>query len=77
MFNVLRPGSRLLDRLHLRRKFGLISLFIFIPALLTNYLRINLAAELTTQGASRAEHASRELGHLVSRLNGLIGTFRV
>ena len=40
-------------------------------------LRINLAAELTAQGASRAENASRELGHLVSRLNGLIGTFRV
>jgi methyl-accepting chemotaxis protein len=40
-------------------------------------LRINLAAELTAQGASRAEHASKELGHLVSRLNGLIGTFKV
>lgn len=38
MLNVLRPGSRLLDRLSLSRKFGLISLFIFIPTLLTNYL---------------------------------------
>ncbi|WP_415760744.1 methyl-accepting chemotaxis protein [Pseudomonas sp. LT1P18] len=40
-------------------------------------LQINLAAELTAQGASRAENASKELGQLVSRLNGLIGTFKV
>jgi methyl-accepting chemotaxis protein len=41
MLNVLRPGSRLLDRLPLSRKFGLISLFIFIPTLLTNYLLLD------------------------------------
>lgn len=41
MLNVLLPGSRLLDRLHLSQKFGLISLFIFVPALLTNYLLLD------------------------------------
>lgn len=41
MFNVLRPGSRLLDRLSLSRKFGLISLFIFVPTLTTNYLLLH------------------------------------
>lgn len=41
MFNVLRPGSRLLDRLPLSRKFGLISLLVFVPALLTNYLLLD------------------------------------
>lgn len=41
MFNVLRPGNYLLDRLNLSRKFGLISLFIFVPALLTNYLLLD------------------------------------
>ncbi|MDT4844296.1 IS66 family transposase ISPsy43 [compost metagenome] len=40
-------------------------------------LRINQAAELTTQGAERSERATREMGRLVDRLDGLIGRFRV
>ncbi|CAD5107459.1 methyl-accepting chemotaxis protein [Pseudomonas carbonaria] len=40
-------------------------------------LRINQAAELTTQGAGRSESATREMGRLVDRLNGLIGRFRI
>lgn len=41
MFDVLRPGRHLLDRLRLSQKFGLLSLFIFIPILLTNYLLLD------------------------------------
>jgi methyl-accepting chemotaxis protein len=56
MFNVLRPGSYLLDRLNLSRKFGLISLFIFVPALLTNYLlldeRLQFSASIRNEIAS-------------------------
>ncbi|MDT4817389.1 IS66 family transposase ISPsy43 [compost metagenome] len=40
-------------------------------------LQINEAAELTAVGASRAEHASKELGQLVGRLNELIAVFKV
>lgn len=41
MFNLLRPGRHLLDRLRLSHKFGLISLFILAPILLTNYLLLD------------------------------------
>ncbi|MDT4839795.1 IS66 family transposase ISPsy43 [compost metagenome] len=40
-------------------------------------LQINQAAELTAKGADLAERASREMGQLVGRLNGLIGLFKV
>jgi methyl-accepting chemotaxis protein len=42
-----------------------------------NILQINQAAEVTAHGADRAEQASRELGQLVRKLNGLISTFNV
>jgi methyl-accepting chemotaxis protein len=42
-----------------------------------NILQINQAAEVTAHGADRAEHASRELGQLVRKLNALISTFNV
>lgn len=41
MLTALKPGIWLLDRLRLRGKFGLISLFIFLPMLLANYLLLD------------------------------------
>jgi methyl-accepting chemotaxis protein len=40
MLNILNPGRRLLDHLRLSQKFGLISFFILLPILVTNFFSL-------------------------------------
>ncbi len=42
-----------------------------------NIVQISQAGERTSEGASQAEQASRELSGSVARLRQLIGTFKV